>query len=342
MIKEIRYNSLSNIFYRSLNNIACLIIGTVTSHSTLLSNEKTIVEIYGRIMGRRPNKDELLHWNASLNSGISVAQIEKSLKASFEYDQLRSRDDVVLVHLPSFKLYCRSSDLDVGAQIIGSQQFEPHIASVLKNSLKPGHIIVDLGANIGYFSLLAATLVGTTGKVISFEPNAHNLRLLFASIVENGMKNILVFPLAASLSPQILRLQSFGSNGFLEAPTSGQACAQYVQAIDIDQILLGTSRIDMFKMDIEGFEPFALRGMSKIIERHRPLIVTEFSPWHIEHRCGLPPKDYLIELSTKGYSLSIIEPSGNIMPASDPDTIMKFWRSLQNDKMHLDIVARPD
>lgn len=94
-------------------------------------------------------------------------------------------------------------------------------------------------------------------------------------------------------------------------------------------------------MDIEGFEPFALRGMLKIIEKHKPVLVTEFSPWHIQHRCGIPPQDYLEQLAAIGYRLSIIESSGSITPEKNPAAIMKFWNALQNDKMQLDLIARP-
>ena len=341
MVREIRYNPLRNLLHMGFGKIKSLVTRSAAASSVPSSHDATIVDIYHRVLERMPNNDELLHWNFFLGAGVSIAQVENSLKANFEYDQLRSSNDIVLVHLPSFKLYCRSSDLDVSNQIIQSQSFEPHIASVLKDVLKPGNVLVDLGANIGYFSLMAATLVGPTGKVISFEPNSQNLRLLYASIVENGMKNILVLPLAASDAPQILRLQSFGSNGFLETAAQVQAGAQYVQAVVLDEILQGETRIDAFKIDIEGFEPFALRGMSKIIEKYRPVLVTEFSPWHIEHRCGLPPKEYLDQLTAKGYRLSIIEPSGHVTPAEGSGAVMQYWSAFQNDKMQLDLIAHP-
>ena len=73
---------------------------------------------------------------------------------------------------------------------------------------------------------MAAALVGPSGRVISFEPNAYNLGLFYASVVENGMTNIVVMPVAASQSSEILRLQSFCSNGFLEAAIPGRLGVQ--------------------------------------------------------------------------------------------------------------------
>ncbi len=308
--------------------------------SSTFAFNKTIISIYRQVLKRDPNQDELIHWNYYLDGGISIKQFKNSLKANYEYDQLKSCNDIVMVNLPTFKVYCRSSDLDVGSQIINSQSFEPHVASVLKGVLKPGSVFVDLGANIGYFSLMASTIVGPTGRVISFEPNVKNLELFYASIVENGMTNIVALPLAASYSTQILRLQSFGSNGFLEAPKPGQTRVQYIQAVVLDEILISVPRIDALKMDIEGFEPLALRGMLKIIEKHKPALVTEFSPWHIEHRCGLQPHEYLEQLAAIGYGLSIIETTGNVVSEKSPSEIMKYWSSLQNDKMQLDLIAK--
>ena len=341
MVREVRRNTLRDLLYIFRGKIKTWTNWQAAPSSCTSAYNERIFDVYSRVIDREPNEDELTHWNVFLGAGASIQQLENSLKASYEYDQLRSRNDIILVHLPTFKLYCRSSDLDVGKQIIQTQSFEPHIASVLTDVLKPGNAFVDLGANIGYFSLMAATLVGPIGKVFSFEPNVHNLGLFYASIVENGMKNIIVMPVAASHSSQIHRLQSFGSNGFLEAATPGQTGAQYVQAVILDEILLSVPRIDAFKMDIEGFEPLALRGMLKIIDKHRPVLVTEFSPWHIEHRCGLPPQEYLDQLAAIGYRLSIIESSGRVTPAKDPSAIMKFWSALQNDKMQLDLIARP-
>lgn len=303
--------------------------------------DATIINIYHNLLKREPNEDELIHWNYALGCGTPIRQIKSSLKLSYEYEQLKNRNDIVLVNLPTFKLFCRSSDLDVGRQIIHTQSFEPYVASTLKDILKSGDVFVDLGANIGYFSLMASTLVGPIGKIISFEPNVRNVGLFYASIIENNIKNIVVMPVAASDTAQIHKLQSFGSNGFLGAPTPSQSGVQYIQSVVLDEILFSVPRIDAIKMDIEGFEPFALRGMLKLIEKHKPIIVTEFSPWHIKHRCGRPPQEYLDTLTAIGYRLAIIESSGRETPMKNPAEIIEFWSSLQDDKMQLDLIARP-
>jgi len=74
-----------------------------------------------------------------------------------------------------------TSDHDVGRSLIHAQRYEPHVTAVVRKLVRPGHTFLDLGANIGYFTLLAASLVGESGKVISVEPNLENLRLTWAA-----------------------------------------------------------------------------------------------------------------------------------------------------------------
>jgi FkbM family methyltransferase len=300
-----------------------------------------IRDVFARVIGRGPNADELIHWQFQLGQGATLRQIEEALRATFEHEQFRTREDVVLVDLGQFKLYCRKSDLDVGSAIIQTGEHESHVAAVLRSLARPGQVVVDLGANIGYFAMLASSVVGPSGQVIALEPNAQNLRLLYASVVEGGAKNIVVLPVAASFAPEIFRMQAFGSNGFLDAATPGQAGAQYVQAVVLDEILQGLPAIHVVKMDIEGFEPFALRGMTRLLQRHRPAVITEFSPWHIEHRCRVRPVEYLEQLVALGYRLAIIETSGQTTPMDGPEAIMQSWRSKNDDKLHFDLLATP-
>jgi FkbM family methyltransferase len=305
------------------------------------ASDANVHAVFTRLIGRGPNADELIHWRFQLSQGATLGQVEEALRATFEHEQFRSRQDVVLVDLGQFKLYCRKSDLDVGSAILHTGQHEPHVAAALRSLARPGNVVIDLGANIGYFALLAASVVGATGKVIALEPNAQNLRLLYASVVESGAKNIVVLPVAASFAPDIFRMQAFGSNGFLDSAMPGQAGAQYVQAVVLDELLQGLSAIHVVKMDIEGFEPFALRGMTVLLQKHRPALITEFSPWHIERRCRVRPQEYLEQLAALGYRLAIIEPSGQTTPTDGPEAIMQAWRLTNDDKRHFDLLATP-
>lgn len=300
--------------------------------------EKEIRAVYNRLLGRQPDIDELLHWTIST---VNIDVVTNALLQSCEYEQKRVNQQRVLVDIQNFRIYAMMGDSDVGQPIIQSQKYEPHVEHIIKATLHSGDVFLDLGANIGYFSLLAASIVQETGKVISFEPNIQNLQLLYASIFENQFRNITVYPFAASNNVQILRLTSFGSNGFLEEPHSSQSNSQFLQSIIVDDLLQDESRIKLIKMDIEGYEPLALSGMEKIIKKHKPIIITEFSPWHILHRTKIEPKDYLEQLVNYGYDLRIIESSGCATSIPSTSFLMDYWFGLANDKQHLDILALP-
>ncbi len=302
------------------------------------SQDKDICSAYQRLLERQPEPDEMLHWKTT---GAERDDIITALLASYEYEQKRLNQQRVLVDVDRFKIYAMKTDAEVGQGIIHSQVYEPHVTHRLVEVLNSGDVFLDLGANIGYYSLLAASIVKASGKVISFEPNIQNLQLFYASILENKLKNIMVYPFAASDDARIMKLTSFGSNGFLEEPQSSLMNAQFLQSVRVDELLQNEERINVVKMDIEGYEPLALKGMDQSIKKHKPIILAEFSPWHVKHRTQIEPQTYLKQLVGYGYNLRIIEPSGRLVLASGTDFVMNFWEKLGNDKQHLDLMAQP-
>lgn len=248
---------------------------------------------------------------------------------------------VKLVKLQGFEMYVMTTDY-IGQAILGSGDYEPHVTSVVVNTLKTGDVFLDLGANLGYYSLLAANLVGNSGKVIAIEPGPQNLQLLYASILRNNFSNITVYPFAASDDLQIIKLLTIGSNAGVVTPLSPHKTFHLLaQAIMLDSLLQGEQRIDLVKIDVEAHEPFALRGMDELIRKHRPAIITEFHPYIMEANNHIDPENYLKQIEAYGYRLSIIDLSGQIIDGPDSSFVMSFWRDLNQELKHLDLLARP-
>jgi FkbM family methyltransferase len=249
-----------------------------------------------------------------------------------------STENQVLIELENFKIYAMTNDTAVGQTIINTKSYEPHLTDAIVKHLKSGDVFLDLGANIGYFTLLAASIVKDDGKVISFEPNQYNRQLLYASIVENQFNNITVYPFAVSDSQQILKLMTSGSNGWVVELSEESVNYQFVQSAVLDELLQSEKKINVIKMDIEGHEPFALRGMKQIINRHRPIIFTEFHPYAVG-------EGYLKQLIDYNYQLFIIEEVGKILEAPETTFVMEFWERLAEklnfDRIHLDLMALP-
>ncbi len=78
-----------------------------------------------------------------------------------------------------------------------TKTYEPHVTNLVKGILKEGGVFLDVGANIGYFTMLAASLVKANGKVIAIEPNPQNLQLIYSSLLENHLSNVAIYPYAA-------------------------------------------------------------------------------------------------------------------------------------------------
>lgn len=149
--------------------------------------------------------------------------------------------------------------------------------AILKNELKPGMIHVDLGANIGYYALMAAKIVGPAGRVLCLEPDPRNLELLRRNVELNGFTApIEICAVAASDHPGTATMyQAHASNlNTLVAPQERQQaadpveCKVSVKTVTLDDFMDQRGGIlNFLRMDIEGFEVDALRGGLRTLER---------------------------------------------------------------------------
>jgi FkbM family methyltransferase len=242
--------------------------------------------------------------------------------------------DKKCVQLDGFSLYVHPKDY-IGGSIIASKQYEPHVTQLIRQKLKKGDTFLDIGANLGYFTNMASSIVGETGRVISFEPNPQNLQLMFESQLFNKFSNQTIYPFAASDKKGILKFTTVGSNGGVVSYSSKEQRYFFlVQSVIIDELLEDTS-VNLIKMDIEAHEPMALRGMEKLIGKYRPPMITEFHPWAMEINNKEKPIDYLHQLTALGYKIGVISMSG--VEFMTVEGIMQHWASLNQPLIHLDI-----
>jgi FkbM family methyltransferase len=246
-----------------------------------------------------------------------------------------------LVRLQDFDLYVMSNDY-IGAAIEEHRTHEAHVERVIRDELREGSVFLDLGANLGYFSMLACSLVKDSGKVLAFEPNPQNLQLIYESKLHNQFANLTVYPYAVSDRSEILRFVTVGSNGgVVNRHSVSQVYSLLVQSVLLDQVLSGEPRIDLVKMDIEAHEPAALRGMEGLLRRHRPRLITEFHPWALRRHCTEPPEALLRQLEALDYRLSIILPDGELATGQSCVDVMDYWSRLGSETVNLDLYAEP-
>jgi FkbM family methyltransferase len=169
---------------------------------------------------------------------------------------------------------------------------EEETTLLFKKFVKPGDVVLDLGANIGYFTILAARLVGPSGRVFSFEPEPTNFRYLSKNIEINAFTNVLASQKAVSDKPGTTRLfictydsghHTINQYEGIEAYRRGRSSEERsieIELVSIDEFLAGkTDRVDIIKMDVEGAEALALAGMKQTLNRNPGIkVFLEFFP----------------------------------------------------------------
>jgi FkbM family methyltransferase len=160
-------------------------------------------------------------------------------------------------------------------------EVEPEVQKVLQQFLRPGMTIYDIGANIGFFSLLAAWLAGKPGKVISFEADPEIAARLREHAARNEFPNISVQEMAVwseSRGLPFARADAATSPdrglGHVDLSTTGSSSVE-VRGISLDDFVRGSPAPDFVKCDVEGAEVEVFRGARKLLAEKRPVILCE-------------------------------------------------------------------
>lgn len=301
---------------------------------------------YRLLLERQPEKDGWQNWCERVRHGLTVEMLRTSFLMSAEYRTQHNPDlRQILIETERFQIYVDPDDLSVSRPISKHKQYEPHLTTFLQRELSPDMHFLDIGANIGWFTLLAASLV-PDGRVIAVEPNIYNVQLLNRSLVANQFHHVTVYPFAATDTAAILPLSFIGSNGRIQQLDKVTPHQQFVQGLPLDHLLPPTTKIDVMKIDIEGYEWVAFKGMTHLLQQNRPLIVTEFHPQAIRQYTGYVPENYLQTLFDLGYTVGVLMPDSTVQMMPDITAIMTHWQSINQqagltDELHLDMVARP-
>jgi FkbM family methyltransferase len=212
--------------------------------------------------------------------------------------------------------------------------YELDTVQLLRRVLRPGDWFVDGGANIGYFTLLAARLVGTRGRVDAFEPDPINLQRLREHLAMNSQAaEVHVHPYALTDRPGMVDLfhpTGTGANhgmASLYPPPIGAEKTFSVEAVRLDDVLQGVPTL--IKQDVEGAELRALNGMSRLLASPEPpMIIFEHNP-AMATIAGHSPGDLprLIESVNRAYRFSFISRRPKPVPSADH---LNFVRRQQN------------
>lgn len=196
-----------------------------------------------------------------------------------------------ILRLAQFHIVVDAHDRVIGGELKRKGEYERFVTWALLKLLQSGQTFVDVGANVGYFSLLAATRVGPTGRVLAVEPMPENWALLEKSIALNGFGNIIeLHKVAAGDTTRRVRMTlgdraNSGSFSFVSGRQPSKDIFE-VECRRLDDLLTGR-RVDIIKMDIEGAEGLALKGMRQTLGASRPLLLMEYTPSSLESISGI-------------------------------------------------------
>ena len=217
--------------------------------------------------------------------------------------------DVEWARVGDLWLAVDSADVSVSRTLLAGT-YEPHVTKVFTDFCKPGMTVIDVGANIGYYALLAAHLVGPGGRVVAFEPNSENCRLLLTSVSRNQISNVTLFALAAAERRGWAYFGAhLGSNGAFLADGDKRLLewpGSVVATLPLDDVVEGP--VHLMKFDVEGVEPLVVDGAKRVIEESRPLVVSEFAPGMQASSCGRGGEDYLNWFIERDYRVLLLEP----------------------------------
>ena len=200
-------------------------------------------------------------------------------------------------------------------QRIALEKYEPYETELILRQIKSGDIIVDIGANIGYYTVLFADKVGKLGKVIAIEPDPINFEILQKNIKENRLKNVVAVQAAVGSENKKMEIYesktNYGDHRLWQNPSvdkSGHPPAEAIASAiagrspleeretlnifcrrlddllkdlgysSVAEAMEGQSKINLIKMDTQGWEPEVFAGAQKTIEKDLPIIFFEYSP----------------------------------------------------------------
>jgi FkbM family methyltransferase len=263
---------------------------------------------------------------------VGVSRVVRKIPLAYSayaslYQRWAPRHDV-FVESHGQKLFVSPEDMGMArAFLLARGRWEELETRIFSSFLKEGMTFVDVGANIGYYTLLAARLVGSKGQVFAFEPCPDNFRLLERNVKSNGHTNVTLVPKAVSDRSgwATLQLDRSSSGGHTLSNFRAGARSIAVETVSLDDYFTGkTWSIDLVKTDAEGADPAVFQGMRQIVERNPRLVFfTEFFPRAI-HGMGFLPESYLRELADRGLQVYFIdEDSGRIEPL-EADRISRF------------------
>jgi FkbM family methyltransferase len=215
------------------------------------------------------------------------------------------------------------------AKVLVKDNFEQAERNLMLRLLKPGDVFVDVGANVGLFTVLAGKRVGPSGRVIAVEPSPKTAHLLRKQVEINRLDNVTIFECGLSnvASQLILSEATDGNdafNSFAKTCDPNLFNQVQVEVRTFDSLIreIGSDvNPRLIKIDTEGWEPHVLAGAQRLLsQRDSPDLIIEFCESAL-NTAGSSCTELFDQLKALGYTLNLIhQKTGKLIPVSTPES----------------------
>ena len=179
-----------------------------------------------------------------------------------------------------YTFYYLPEDKYIG-QRIALEKYEPYETNLIQRQVKNGDVVVDVGANIGYYTVLLAQ---KAKKAYAFEPDSVNFEILEKNIKANNLKNVVAVKAAVGSKNGELNLykseENLGDHKLFKIPLGSAASPfdkrEKIKVVKLDDFI--REPVDLIKIDTQGWEPEVIEGAKKIIKNCKPVLFMEYSP----------------------------------------------------------------
>ncbi len=242
-----------------------------------------------------------------------LAQI-KDVEGRLQPAVVHGGENVIVTQVDGFIVGVPGEEWRVAAYHVFRGALEPGLICAFREAIQTGMVVVDIGANIGMYTLYAARRTGRTGKVISFEPAPRPFTILKDNVQVNGFleTGIVDFrQVAVSDHGGTGQLTVYPDNSGHSTLFDGSPSGQKIQVVTqrLDDALADQPKIDVIKVDAEGAEPFILRGMQEVLRRNPHVrLFIEFAPQLLQ-RAGVDPASFLDELAAMSLQIQLVDDS---------------------------------
>jgi len=254
----------------------------------ILEHEEFVKATYNVLLNRDPEPAGLKHWSNVLQNGLRREAFLHTVLSSVEFREKsgstegfsKYQDIDLIVPIQRHQLRVPAADLSLVPYLLEHRSWEPHLTRYLTLNLKPTDVFMDVGANLGYFTTICAPLVK---RVVAFEPVSITHNYCKANIALNGLTNVALYQygLWHEDATTYIKIDPSSLMGASISQDGDTSCVESIYCVSLDAMIksgeLSLPKLDAIKMDIEGAEFFALKGMEWTIRHSRPKILMELN-----------------------------------------------------------------